>query len=72
MCPGSAGVRGGEPPGAGVRGSARPHAAARAAEPRGDARGARAAGAHGHQGLVLQKVPSEANPKVRNHGEGPY
>ena len=20
---------------------------------------------------VLQKVPSEANPKVRNHGEGP-
>ena len=22
--------------------------------------------------LVLQKVPSEANPKVRNHGEGPY
>ena len=53
MCPGSAGVRAGEPPGAGVRGSARPHAAARAAEPRGDARGARAAGAHGHQGLVL-------------------
>ena len=25
----------------------------------------------GHQ-VVLQKVPSEANPKVRNHGEGPY
>ena len=23
-------------------------------------------------GLVLQKNPSEANPKVRNHGEGPY
>ena len=23
-------------------------------------------------GLVPQKVPSEANPKVRNHGEGPY
>ena len=22
--------------------------------------------------LVLQKVPSEANPKVRNHGDGPY
>ena len=22
--------------------------------------------------VVLQKVPSEANPKVRNHGEGPY
>ena len=22
--------------------------------------------------LVLQKVPSEANPKVHNHGEGPY
>ena len=22
--------------------------------------------------LVLQKVPSEANPKVRNHREGPY
>ena len=22
--------------------------------------------------LVLQIVPSEANPKVRNHGEGPY
>ena len=22
--------------------------------------------------LVLPKVPSEANPKVRNHGEGPY
>ena len=22
--------------------------------------------------LVLQKVPSEANPKVCNHGEGPY
>ena len=22
--------------------------------------------------LVLQKVPFEANPKVRNHGEGPY
>ena len=22
--------------------------------------------------VVLKKVPSEANPKVRNHGEGPY
>ena len=22
--------------------------------------------------VVLQKVPSEANPKGRNHGEGPY
>ena len=22
--------------------------------------------------LVLQKVPSEFHPKVRNHGEGPY
>ena len=22
--------------------------------------------------LVLQKVASEADPKVRNHGEGPY
>ena len=22
--------------------------------------------------VVLQKVPSKANPKVRNHGEGPY
>ena len=22
--------------------------------------------------VVPQKVPSEANPKVRNHGEGPY
>ena len=22
--------------------------------------------------VVLQKVTSEANPKVRNHGEGPY
>ena len=22
--------------------------------------------------VVLQKAPSEANPKVRNHGEGPY
>ena len=22
--------------------------------------------------VVFQKVPSEANPKVRNHGEGPY
>ena len=22
--------------------------------------------------VVLQKVPSEANPKVRNDGEGPY
>ena len=22
--------------------------------------------------IVLQKVPSEANSKVRNHGEGPY
>ena len=22
--------------------------------------------------VVLQKVSSEANPKVRNHGEGPY
>ena len=22
--------------------------------------------------VVLQKVPSEANPKVRYHGEGPY
>ena len=22
--------------------------------------------------LVLQKVPSEDDPKVRNHGEGPY
>ena len=29
---------------------------------------------HLHTGLalVLQKVPSEVNPKVRNHGEGPY
>ena len=26
----------------------------------------------GQSALVLQKVPSEANPKVRNHGEGPY
>ena len=26
----------------------------------------------GRSPLVLQKVPSEANPKVRNHGEGPY
>ena len=25
-----------------------------------------------HHEVVLQKVPSEANPKVRNHGEGPY
>ena len=25
-----------------------------------------------HYQVVLQKVPSEANPKVRNHGEGPY
>ena len=24
------------------------------------------------QVVVLQKVPSEANPKVCNHGEGPY
>ena len=24
------------------------------------------------RGVVPQKVPSEANPKVRNHGEGPY
>ena len=22
--------------------------------------------------LVLQKVPSEDDPEVRNHGEGPY
>ena len=22
--------------------------------------------------IVPQKVPSEASPKVRNHGEGPY
>ena len=22
--------------------------------------------------VVLQKVPSEDDPKVRNHGEGPY
>ena len=22
--------------------------------------------------VVLQKVPSELHPKVRNHGEGPY
>ena len=22
--------------------------------------------------VVLQKIPSEANPKVCNHGEGPY
>ena len=22
--------------------------------------------------IVLQKVASEADPKVRNHGEGPY
>ena len=22
--------------------------------------------------VVIQKVTSEANPKVRNHGEGPY
>ena len=22
--------------------------------------------------IVLQKGPSEANPKIRNHGEGPY
>ena len=57
MCPGSAGVRGGEPPGAGVRGAPRPHAAARAAEPRGDARGARAAGEHGHQGPRLHGAP---------------
>ena len=71
MCPGSAGVRGGEPPGAGVRGSPRPHAAARAAEPRGDARGARAAGAHGHQGLVLQKVPSEGSESRRRPLLGP-
>ena len=27
---------------------------------------------HPRYQLVLQKVPSEANPKVRNHGEGPY
>ena len=29
---------------------------------------------HQHQPspLVLQKVASEADPKVRNHGEGPY
>ena len=26
----------------------------------------------GNWRLVLQKVPSEANPKVCNHGEGPY
>ena len=24
------------------------------------------------QAVVLQKVPSELHPKVRNHGEGPY
>ena len=24
------------------------------------------------EGIQVQKVPSEANPKVRNHGEGPY
>ena len=28
--------------------------------------------ASGQWSLVLQKVPSEANMKVRNHGEGPY
>ena len=66
MCPGSAGVRAGEPPGAGVRGSARPHAAARAAEPRGDARGARAAGAHGHQGPRLHgAAPAAGQPPPR-------
>ena len=27
---------------------------------------------HADPRLVLQKVTSEANPKVRNHGEGPY
>ena len=25
-----------------------------------------------HNIIVLQKVPSEDDPKVRNHGEGPY
>ena len=29
-------------------------------------------GRKGQQTLVLQKVPSELHPKVRNHGEGPY
>ena len=28
--------------------------------------------AEGRWILVLQKVPSELHPKVRNHGEGPY
>ena len=31
-----------------------------------------AAGEGEGQHLVLQKVPSEDDPKVRNHGEGPY
>ena len=48
---------------------------------RGDGALAEAAGGGGVGGrqcrhevpvVVLQKVPSEANPKVRNHGEGPY
>ena len=26
----------------------------------------------GRLAVVLQKVPSEFHPKVRNHGEGPY
>ena len=66
MCPGSAGVRGGEPAGAGERGSARPHAAARAAEPGGDAGGARAAGAHGHQGPRLHgAAPAPGQPPPR-------
>ena len=30
------------------------------------------AGDWGGLPVVLQKVTSEANPKVRNHGEGPY
>ena len=29
-------------------------------------------GRQGEYSIVLQKVPSEANPKVCNHGEGPY
>ena len=29
-------------------------------------------GLQGGSAIVLQKVASEANPKVRNHGEGPY
>ena len=38
----------------------------------GDRGGQWRLGDTGDGGQVLQKVPSEDDPEVRNHGEGPY